>query len=70
MIFAETRGNDGAHNARASFSAALLSPIASFGGIYSPESMPPIDPDFLDRHQRSSYKQLALALLQHLDIDI
>jgi threonine synthase len=70
MIFAETRGNDGTHNARVSFAAALLSPIASYGGIYSPESMPPIDPDFLEQHLQSSYKQLALALLQHLDIDI
>lgn len=70
MIFTETRGNDGIHNPRVSFSNALLSPVASFGGIYSPESMPPIDPDFLKRHLQSSYKQLALALLQHLDIDI
>ena len=70
MIFAETRGNDGTHNARVSFAAALLSPIASYAGIYSPESMPPIGPDFLERHLQSSYKQLALALLQHLDIDI
>jgi threonine synthase len=70
MNFAETRGNDGTHNARASFSAVMLSPIASYGGIYSPESVPPIGPDFLERHLQSSYKQLALALLQHLDIDI
>jgi threonine synthase len=70
MIFAETRGNDGAHNARVSFAAALMSPIASFGGIYSPEPMPSIAADFLERHLKSSYKELALALLQHLDIDI
>ena len=36
MIFAETRGNDGTHKARVSFATALLSPIASYGGIYSP----------------------------------
>ncbi len=70
MIFTETRGNDGTHSNRVDFSAALLSPIASFGGIYSPESMPPIDTDFLRRHLPSSYKELALALLQHLNIDI
>ena len=70
MLFTETRGNDGTHNARVRFSAALLSPVASFGGIYSPESIPPIGPEFLERHLQSSYKQLALALLQHLDIDI
>jgi len=70
MIFAETRGNDGRHDNRVSFSSALLSPIASFGGIYSPESMPAIDAGFLRRHLQSSYKELALALLQHLDIDV
>ena len=70
MIFAETRGNDGTHDGRVSFSAALLSPIASFGGIYSPESMPPVGADFLQRHLQSSYKELALALLQHLNIDV
>jgi len=70
MIFTETRGNDGIRPTRMSFSSALLSPIASFGGIYSPAAMPPLDPDFLARHLDSSYKELALALLQHLDIDI
>jgi threonine synthase len=70
MKFVETRGNDGTHNPRVDFSSALLSPIASFGGIYSPEPMPLIGPDFLQQHLHSSYKQLALALLQHLDIDI
>jgi threonine synthase len=70
MNFSETRGNDGTRPARVGFASALLSPIASFGGIYSPEAMPAIDADFLERHVTSSYKQLALALLQHLDIDI
>jgi threonine synthase len=70
MIFTETRGNDGTRDARVSFSAALLSPIASFGGIYSPETMPPLGPEFLAKHLHSSYQELALALLQHLDIDI
>jgi threonine synthase len=32
--------------------------------------MPEIAPDFLNRHLQSNYRQLALALLQHLDIDI
>ncbi len=70
MIFTETRGNDGTREARVSFSSALLSPIASYGGIYSPEPMPPVDPEFLGRHLQSSYKELALALLEHLKIDI
>jgi threonine synthase len=70
MIFCETRGNDGTRPARVSFASTLLSPVASFGGIYSPESMQPVGPDFIERHLESSYKQLALALLRHLDIDI
>ena len=70
MIFTETRGNDGTRDARVSFSGALLSPIASFGGIYSPETMPSLGPGFLAKHLHSSYKELALALLQHLEIDI
>jgi threonine synthase len=70
MNFSETRGNDGTRPARTGFASALLSPIASFGGIYSPESMPAIESGFLEHHRSSSYKQLALALLQHLDIDI
>ncbi len=70
MIFAETRGNDGARAARVTFSEALMSPIASFGGIYSPEPMPAISIDFLQQHLHSSYKALGLALLQHLGIDI
>jgi threonine synthase len=70
MNFSETRGNDGKRVAEVSFATALLAPIASYGGIYSPKSMPTIDSDFLQSHLTSSYKQLALALLQHLDIDI
>lgn len=70
MNFTETRGNDGVRESRVSFSSALLSPSASFGGIYSPESLPPISADFMARHLQSSYKELALAILQHLDIDI
>jgi len=70
MIFTETRGNDDTRPAQVSFSTALLSPIASFGGIYSPDKMPAIDEAFLRRHLDSSYKELALALLEHFDIDI
>lgn len=70
MIFTETRGNDGKRVAEVSFAAALLTPVASFGGIYSPRSIPGIDLEFLREHLSSSYKQLALALLRHLDIDI
>ncbi|UCH38784.1 MAG: threonine synthase [Gammaproteobacteria bacterium] len=70
MIFTETRGNDGSHEASVSFSEALLSPMASFGGIYSPQEMHPVAADFLRRHIDSSYQEMSLALLEHLEIDI
>ena len=70
MIFTETRGNDGKRAAEVDFATALLAPVASFGGIYSPKSMPAVDLDFLHRHLSSSYKELAMALLQRLDIGI
>jgi threonine synthase len=70
MIFTETRGNDGTRDARISFSKAILSPISSFGGIYSPEPLATLEPGFLERHLDSSYQALSLALLEALDIDI
>jgi len=70
MNFTETRGNDGSHDARVGFTDALLSPIASFGGIYAPQTLPRIDSAFLQQHLQSSYKQLAMALLSRLDLDI
>lgn len=70
MYFTETRGNDGNRDARVSFSQALLSPLASFGGIYSPENLPRLPDDFFARHLQDDYKQLALALLELLEVDI
>ena len=70
MLFTETRGNDGSHDESVKFSAAILSPVASFGGIYSPENIPTIDDDFLQQQLHSTYKSLTLALLKHFEIDI
>ena len=70
MNFTETRGNDGQHDARVSFSGALLAPLASFGGIYSPENLPRLPADFFAQHLQDDYKQLALALLELLEVDI
>ena len=39
MQFIETRGNDGKSAEKVSFSEAILSPSASYGGIYVPESL-------------------------------
>ena len=70
MNFIETRGNDGQHPLKASFSDAILSPIASFGGIYSPESLPELGREFLSQHIESDYKTLARDVLAAFEIDI
>ncbi|MCK5855829.1 MAG: threonine synthase, partial [Sulfurovaceae bacterium] len=70
MKFIETRGNDGVKAKEVSFSEAILSPIASFGGIYVPESLPSFDIEFLEKHKNSHYKELALDVLQSFEIDI
>jgi threonine synthase len=70
MNFIETRGNDGQHPLKVTFSNAILSPIASFGGLYTPERLPDLGRDFLQRHLASNYKTLAKDVLTAFDIDI
>ena len=70
MQFIETRGNDGKKPSSVPFSEAILSPSASFGGLYVPEKLPDLDKDFLNKHLSSHYKTLALDFLQSFDIDI
>jgi threonine synthase len=68
--FIETRGNDGQHPLKVSFSEAILNPIASFGGIYSPESIPQLGAAFLADHLNADYKTLARDILAAFHIDI
>lgn len=70
MLFTETRGNDASFPEKVKFSDALLAPIASFGGIYCPESLPELDFSFFEQHLAASYKTLALALLNQFEVDI
>ncbi|MCW8888385.1 MAG: threonine synthase [Gammaproteobacteria bacterium] len=70
MNFIETRGNDGKHPLKVSFSDAILNPISSFGGIYSPESLPNLGSDFLNNHLDADYKSLARNVLNAFEIDI
>ena len=70
MNFIETRGNDGEHPLSVSFSAAILSPISSFGGIYVPESLPDLGLSFLQQQLSSDYKTLAKSVLNVFEIDI
>jgi len=70
MRFIETRGNDGQKPASVPFSEAILSPSASFGGLYVPERIPAVDAAFLEKHLFSHYKTLALDFLRRFEIDI
>ena len=70
MQFIETRGNDGQKPSSVPFSEAILSPSASFGGLYVPKALPTLDTEFLEGHLSSHYKTLALDFLQRFGIDI
>jgi threonine synthase len=70
MNFIETRGNDGQRPLEVSFSSAILGPMASFGGIYVPKSLPDLGPEFLQNHVDTSYKTLARDVLAAFEIDI
>jgi len=70
MQFIETRGNDGVKPSSVPFSEAILSPSASFGGLYVPKELPNLDETFLTKHLASHYKTLALDFLQTFGIDI
>ena len=70
MQFIETRGNDGQKPSSVQFSEAILSPSASFGGLYVPQRLPDLDKDFLEKHLSSHYKTLALDFLDRFGIDI
>jgi len=70
MQFIETRGNDGTHPLKVTFSQAILSPIASFGGLYVPEALPELGEAFLHKHMDSSYKTMAKDMLTRFAIDI
>ncbi len=70
MNFIESRGNDGVKKSSVSFSEAILSPMASFGGLYVPEYLPNFGLEFIKKHKNSSYKELAKDVLKSFEIDI
>lgn len=70
MFFTETRGNEPSFPKQVKFSDAILAPIASFGGIYSPETIPKFDHKFLESQLDQSYKSLALSILNLFEVDI
>ena len=70
MKFIETRGNDGQRPLKVSFSEAILNPISSFGGIYSPETLPELGMAFINEHRHADYKTLARNLLSAFEVDV
>ncbi|MCD6172929.1 MAG: threonine synthase [Sulfurimonas sp.] len=70
MNFIQTRGCDNTKPKSVTFSEAILSPIASFGGLYVPENLPQLGEEFLTKHINSSYKELASDMLSKFEIDI
>jgi threonine synthase len=70
MKFIQTRGVDTNRAQKVTFSQAILSPIASFGGLYVPETLPDLGEEFLNKHLNSSYKELAKDMLSRFEIDI
>ncbi|MCK4737404.1 MAG: threonine synthase, partial [Sulfurimonas sp.] len=63
MNFIQTRGNDQNKLQSITFSQAILSPIASYGGLYVPQELPELGVEFLNKHINSSYKELASDML-------
>lgn len=70
MNFIQTRGCESGKPQSVTFSEAILSPIASFGGLYVPQTLPKLGTTFLKKHLDSSYKELAGDLLASFEIDI
>lgn len=70
MNFIQTRGCDENRLQSVTFSQAIMSPIASFGGLYVPEALPELGAEFLNKHLNSSYKELASDMLSRFEIDI
>jgi threonine synthase len=70
MNFTQTRGFDETKPKTLTFSQAILSPIASYGGLYVPQTLPELGVEFLNKHLNSSYKELASDMLSCFEIDI
>ena len=70
MNFTQTRGFDDTKPKTLTFSQAILSPIASYGGLYVPQTLPELGVEFLNKHLNSSYKELASDMLSCFEIDI
>ena len=71
MNFIETRGNNTQNPQEVSFSQAILSPSASYGGLYVPKTLPQLSLEEIDRLKSLSYKELASFVLNDIfEVDI
>lgn len=71
MNFIETRGNDNIKPQEVTFSQAILSPSASFGGLYVPKNLPVLNLNDIDKLRNLSYKEVASFVLNGIfEIDI
>jgi threonine synthase len=70
LLFIQTRGEDKQKDKKVTFSQALLSPSASFGGLYVPEFLPKLQSDFFKTAINFNYKELCFDILKRFDIDI
>ena len=70
MKLIETRGNDGFKPVHVDFSQAILSPSASFGGLYAPEHFPLLDASFFAKAITLSYQELTLDILERFGVDL
>jgi len=55
---------------RVSFSEALLSPSAKFGGLYAPKKLPKFGKGFFKTAQNLSYTELAIAIIESFKFDV
>jgi threonine synthase len=71
MNFIETRGNDSVKSKEVTFSQAILSPSASFGGLYVPKTLPELSLQDIEKLRSKSYKEVASFVLNDIfEIDI
>ncbi len=68
--FVSTRGDIADTQNVVCFSEAILNPMANYGGLYVPTSLPMLSADFASKFQDKSYKELAKYILNSFDIDI
>ena len=56
--FISTRGSQKNRPNEVVFSEAILNPLASYGGLYSPAKLPKLDKNFVQEFHNKSFKKL------------